>query len=393
MQSHLVLLYSLYIAFIFVVSSTVKPLRKVIVSGASGYIGRNVVRELVSRQVETIALIRKGGNIPDATMNLLAGAKIVYCNVLDPLDVAEAYKLHQPTATICCLASRSGVPKDAWDIDYLAGYNTLQAFVNQDETKEAIMKNFVLLSAYCCGKPLLQFQHAKLKLEEAIRTSPITHSIVRPTAFFKSIDGQLESARNGNPIFLFGDGSCSSNPICEKDLAKFLVDSALETTKVNMVNCTRSIGGPDVPPVTKREQAELIFNALNIESSKRKIFYLPLSIFNILISFFSTTANTLRILNIAPRLLERFEDATELARIVRYYAVEPMIAIGPDEIQGTRSIKDHFDSVAARGGKLEEIDPMTTTAGVLSVFAENTYYNPTTIRATAGGALADLRTD
>ena len=65
------------------------------------------------------------------------------------------------------------------------------------------MKNFVLLSAYCCGKPLLQFQHAKLKLEEAIRTSPITHSIVRPTAFFKSIDGQLESARNGNPIFLY----------------------------------------------------------------------------------------------------------------------------------------------------------------------------------------------
>jgi hypothetical protein len=60
---------------------------------------------------------------------------------------------------------------------------------------------FVLLSAFCCGKPVLQFQFAKIKLEDEIRkvtdATGLTHSIVRPTAYFKSLDGQIESAKKG----------------------------------------------------------------------------------------------------------------------------------------------------------------------------------------------------
>ena len=50
--------------------------------------------------------------------------------------------------------------------------------------------------------------------------------------------------------------------------------------------------------------------------------------------------------------------------------VQPMVAIGPNEIQGSVRLSDHFEKIALRGGVLEEIDPMTTTAGVLSVIAE-----------------------
>jgi divinyl chlorophyllide a 8-vinyl-reductase len=49
-----------------------------------------------------------------------------------------------------------------------------------------------LLSAICVQKPLLEFQRAKLRLEEAITSqSDVTYSIVRPTAFFKSLAGQV----------------------------------------------------------------------------------------------------------------------------------------------------------------------------------------------------------
>jgi hypothetical protein len=51
--------------------------------------------------------------------------------------------------------------------------------------------HFVLLSAICVQKPLLEFQHAKLKLEGALQAAgDISYSIVRPTAFFKSLAGQ-----------------------------------------------------------------------------------------------------------------------------------------------------------------------------------------------------------
>ena len=52
----------------------------------------------------------------------------------------------------------------------------------------------MLLSAICVQKPLLEFQHAKLKLEAELQSAKdITHSIVRPTAFFKSVAAQVRT--------------------------------------------------------------------------------------------------------------------------------------------------------------------------------------------------------
>jgi divinyl chlorophyllide a 8-vinyl-reductase len=50
----------------------------------------------------------------------------------------------------------------------------------------------VLLSAICVQKPLLEFQRAKLAFEAKLQEAgDITYSIVRPTAFFKSLAGQV----------------------------------------------------------------------------------------------------------------------------------------------------------------------------------------------------------
>ena len=71
-------------------------------------------------------------------------------------------------------------------MDYQATSNVLQAAQAHQAS------HFVLLSAICVQKPLLEFQHAKLKFEqELMRAQNITHSIVRPTAFFKSVAGQV----------------------------------------------------------------------------------------------------------------------------------------------------------------------------------------------------------
>ena len=146
----------------------------------------------------------------------------------------------QPTVSVCCLASRSGTRRDSWEVDYTGGSNVLHAF---SKFSRAACPHFVLLSAFCVGKPRLQFQKAKLKLESEIRAmTNISHSIVRPTAFFKSIDGQIESVREGKPIMYFGDGTCAANAICATDLAKFLVDCAFDPSV--LMNATLNVGGP-----------------------------------------------------------------------------------------------------------------------------------------------------
>jgi hypothetical protein len=68
--------------------------------------------------------------------------------------------------------------KESWAVDYGGGMNMLNSLRLLSEKCETdngpsgsgLKKpQFVLLSAFCCGKPLLQFQYAKLKLEENIK--------------------------------------------------------------------------------------------------------------------------------------------------------------------------------------------------------------------------------
>ena len=98
-------------------------------------------------------------------------------------------------------------------------------------------KHFVLLSAICVQKPLLAFQQAKLKFEsELMAAGDITYSIVRPTAFFKSLAGQVQSVKSGGPYVMFGDGHLAAcKPISEEDLAGFMAECIQSEDKVNQV--------------------------------------------------------------------------------------------------------------------------------------------------------------
>jgi divinyl chlorophyllide a 8-vinyl-reductase len=270
------------------------------------------------------------------------------------------------------LASRTGTKRDAWLVDYQAGLNSLEG---QQIVKslDKQWNQFVLLSAFCCRKPLLQFQFAKLQLEKAIKENQqLRYSIVRPTAFFKSIDGQVENIRKGYPALFFGDGSCAANPISEDDLASFLVDCAVKPKAINMVNSCREVGGPDVPPVSKLEQISLIFDALQVSEKNRRTISIPVGFLDTIINVFETIQS---LLPKGSKYQLNFEDVAEIARIVKYYAVEPMDATGEGQVQGKISLKDHFAKIAERSGQLEEIDKMTTSTGVLELLLRKELIN------------------
>jgi divinyl chlorophyllide a 8-vinyl-reductase len=150
-------------------------------------------------------------------------------------------------AMVSCLASRSGIKREAFRIDYQATLNCMEAGIGCNA------KSFVLLSAICVRKPLLQFQLAKLKFEAALQAqSEMRWSIVRPTAFFKSVSGQMERLREGKPFLMFQD-TTRCNPIAESDLATYLIDCIADETRHNKVI---NLGGPD-KAMTKLEQGEV----------------------------------------------------------------------------------------------------------------------------------------
>lgn len=93
-----------------------------------------------------------------------------------------------------------------------------------------------------------------------------------------------------------------------------------------------------MPPVTKRQQGEMIYDALDIPKEKRTFVSIPLGIFDILISAFMNLEMVSTIFNMAG-LKGKFEDAAEVTRIVRYYASEPMVALGEGEVQGRTKLR------------------------------------------------------
>ena len=81
----------------------------------------------------------------------------------------------------------------------------------------------MLLSAICVQKPLLVFQQAKLAFEAALIASGLRYLIVQPTAFFKSLSGQIERVRRGRPFLVFGNGTLTAcKPISDDDLADYI---------------------------------------------------------------------------------------------------------------------------------------------------------------------------
>jgi divinyl chlorophyllide a 8-vinyl-reductase len=268
---------------------------RIFMLGATGTIGRATRLELRRRGHDVVCFGRSQAT-SDGTQR--SG------EVTDAASIAQdGFRGEAFDAVVSCMASRSGLPRDAWAIDHWAHSLVLQA------AQKHGVRQFVLLSAICVQKPKLAFQQAKLAFENELKASGLICSIVRPTAFFKSLSGQVARVKGGEPFLLFGDGCLTAcKPISDGDLACFLAD-CLE--KPHLQNATLPIGGPG-PAMTPREHGEHLFQLLGKPARFRQV---PVALLDGIIMMLSALGH------VFPRLA----DKAELARIGRYYATESML--------------------------------------------------------------------
>jgi divinyl chlorophyllide a 8-vinyl-reductase len=270
----------------------------VLLLGATGTIGRATARELIERGYRVICPVRAGSK-----SNLVTGAERISADLQDQTALAGLLQGHGVKAILSCMASRTGAPKDAWDVDHDAHLTVLHA------AQQAGVTQMVLLSAICVQKPLLSFQRAKLAFESALQSSGLCWSIVRPTAFFKSLSGQVARVQAGKPFLLFGNGDLTAcKPISDADLARYLANCLTDTALQGRV---LPIGGPG-PAMTPREQGQMIFDLLGQPARFRSV---PVALMDAIIAG----------LSVAGKLSANMAAKAELARIGRYYATESML--------------------------------------------------------------------
>jgi divinyl chlorophyllide a 8-vinyl-reductase len=273
--------------------------------GATGTIGRATVRALCDRGHQVVCVMRSP---PKAEVGLPAAAEARVCDVTDAASLQrEGLRGERFDVLVSCMASRTGAPKDAWAIDHAAHVLALQA------AQQADVKQMVLLSAICVQKPLLAFQNAKLAFEKALVDSGLTYSIVRPTAFFKSLSGQVQRVKKGKPFLIFGDGQLTAcKPISDDDLGDYLAGCLDDPTRHNRV---LPIGGPG-PAITPREQGEELFRLLGRTPRFKQV---PVGLLDTIVAVLGTVG----------RVLPPLAAKAELARIGRYYATESMLVLDP----------------------------------------------------------------
>lgn len=269
---------------------------RVLLLGATGSIGQALARALIEAGHDVTAIVRKAAHLPQG----------VQCRVGDVSQdgaVAKVIGDQKFDAVMSCLASRTGAPLDAWAIDHRANSLALQA------ARAAGIGQFILLSAICVQKPRLDFQRAKLAFEAELQASGLTYSIIRPTAFFKSLSGQVARVAAGKPFMVFGKGRLTAcKPISDSDLARFMLACLTDPALQNRI---LPIGGRG-PAITPLDQAAMLGDLLGRDVRVKQV---PLALMDAIIAVLSALG----------RLSPRLSEKANLARIGQYYGTESML--------------------------------------------------------------------
>jgi divinyl chlorophyllide a 8-vinyl-reductase len=271
--------------------------------GATGTIGRATLRALLRQGHEVVCLVRARSG--DA--RLPAGATVRIGDVTDPASLAaDGFRGERFDALVSCLASRTGAPRDAWAIDHQAHMHALAAARNAGVRR------------WCCCRP----SACKSRCWPSSRPSwPSSRRCQRqasripscgPTAFFKSLSGQVERVKKGKPFLVFGDGTLTAcKPISDDDLGDYIAGCLDDTQRHNRI---LPIGGPG-PAITPRQQGELLFRCWAARPASSRCRW----------RCWTPSSACWARWGMVPALAAK----AELARIGRYYATESMLVLDP----------------------------------------------------------------
>lgn len=226
----------------------------VLLAGATGYLGRYLLKALIDKENQIIAIVRDPNKLQNSNENYL---EIKQAEITKPDTLSDICKgIDTVISTVGITRQKEGLTY--MDVDYQANMNLLE------EAKKAGVKHFVYVSAINGDKYRnLKIFEAKEKFVDALKSSGLNYTVIRPNGFFSDMKDFLRMAKSGR-VYLFGSGHQKFNPIHGEDLAKAIVNSLDDNNK------ELTIGGPDI--LSLNDISKIALSALN---KPIKIFHLP----------------------------------------------------------------------------------------------------------------------
>lgn len=216
---------------------------KVLLAGAFGNLGSEVLKKLVDEGHEVLA-----ADIAEKEVGACEGKyKAVQIDATKPETLAGICDGCEIVITTMGLTTASK-KFTAYDIDYQGNLNLLK------EAEKAGVKHFAYVSVIKADQaPAVPMLDAKAKFEQELKESSLTYCIYRPTGYFYDIAKVFKPMIEAGKVTLLGDGSCKCNVIDTADFAGFIVEHMCDE------NMTYSIGGKET--YSYKEIADMCFAA------------------------------------------------------------------------------------------------------------------------------------
>jgi uncharacterized protein YbjT (DUF2867 family) len=208
-------------------------IKHILVAGASGNLGRAVVREAVRRGFNVKAMVRSDRG---AALVSHLGATPVFADATCPGSLTG---ICQNIDAVVSALGRSVSPS----VRDKAGFDEIDFIANRTLVDEALLagsKKFVYVSAFHSERyPHLSYFKTHHAAAEYVKASRMNYTIIKPVAFFSVFAELLEMAEK-NRLVNIGKGDKRTNPISEHDVAMLCVD------QLHQLPAEIEAGGPEL---------------------------------------------------------------------------------------------------------------------------------------------------
>ena len=201
-----------------------------LITGATGGIGRRIVRLLREREADVRAFVRLTSRYSELEH---WGAEIFIG------DLRREQDIHKSSQGVQYVISAHGSDTDALDLDYRANIELI------DRAKAANVEHFVFISVLGADRgyedaPVFK---AKRAVERYLQDSGLNYTILRPAGLASNLLSLAERFRQTGVYLLLGDAKNRTSIVSTDDLARIAVDSV---TVEKARNQTLPVGGPEI---------------------------------------------------------------------------------------------------------------------------------------------------
>jgi NADH dehydrogenase len=239
---------------------------KILVTGATGFIGPKIVHALRAEERDVRALVRR----PERGERLAGwGVELATGDVTDPKSLAAAAE--GCTHVLHLVAMIRGRPADFDAVMAQGTRNVIAA------AQHAGVERFVLMSALGTTeqtKDLVPYYKAKWSEEQDVIASGLEYTIFRPSFVFAPGGGALPTfvrqVRLSPVVTVIGEGRQRIQPIWADDVAAYFTRAV---DHAGAVNRTFEIGGPDVV-----DWNGLYQSIARVLGKRRRLLHVPLGV-------------------------------------------------------------------------------------------------------------------